>query len=41
VKEHATFKRKGADLFFKKKLLLIEALSGFNFMLTHLDGKKI
>jgi DnaJ family protein A protein 2 len=28
-------------LFFKKKILLIEALTGTTFVITHLDGKKI
>jgi len=33
VKKHSKFVRVGADLFMKKKITLIEALSGFNFEL--------
>lgn len=38
-KEHAVFKRKGADLFFEKRLSLAEALCGFRFAVPHLDGR--
>lgn len=41
IKKHKTFSRKGADLFFEKKISLLEALTGFNFEINHLDGKKI
>lgn len=37
---HPIFKRIGADLFMKKEISLIEALSGVNFEVTHLDGHK-
>ena len=37
-KEHPVFKRVGADLFMKKEINLVEALTGFEFKLTHLDG---
>jgi DnaJ family protein A protein 2 len=37
-KPHDTFKRKKADLIMTKKISLIEALCGFKFTLTHLDG---
>jgi DnaJ family protein A protein 2 len=37
---HEHFTRKGADLFLKKNISLIEALLGFNFKLTHLDGRE-
>jgi DnaJ family protein A protein 2 len=37
--EHPTFKREGANLFTKRSITLIEALTGFNFLLTHLDGR--
>jgi len=40
IKKHKTFERRGADLFFKKKITLIEALSGVTLEFTHLDGKK-
>ena len=39
-KPHEVFTRKGADLFMKKQVSLVEAILGFNFELTHLDGKK-
>jgi DnaJ family protein A protein 2 len=41
IKKHKTFSRKGADLFIEKKITLLEALTGFNFEINHLDGKKI
>ena len=37
---HKEFKRKGADLFLKKNISLMEALLGFHFELIHLDGQK-
>jgi len=40
-KEHETFKRKGADLLIVKNVSLNEALCGFQWMITHLDGRKI
>jgi DnaJ family protein A protein 2 len=40
-KEHAVFKRKGADLFFEKTLTLAEALCGFKFAIPHLDGRQL
>ena len=39
--EHKKFKRRGADLFFEKKITLVEALTGLNFLFTHLDGTQI
>jgi len=39
--EHSVFKRKGADLFIERKISLVEALCGFTFELTHLDGRKL
>jgi DnaJ family protein A protein 2 len=35
---HNTFQRVGADLFMTRKITLIEALTGFEFMVKHLDG---
>ena len=35
---HSVFERKGADLFIKKDISLLEALTGFEFSLKHLDG---
>lgn len=40
-KKHKLFKRKGADLFMDKEITLLEALTGLDFVLTHLDGRKI
>ncbi|XP_047327063.1 dnaJ protein homolog [Impatiens glandulifera] len=40
-KEHPKFKRKGDDLFFEHSLSLTEALCGFRFVLTHLDGRQL
>ncbi|KAJ8439346.1 hypothetical protein Cgig2_022483 [Carnegiea gigantea] len=40
-KEHPKFKRKGEDLFFEHTLSLTEALCGFRFVLTHLDGRQL
>lgn len=38
---HADFKRKGADLYVKRTISLVEALCGFRMELTHLDGRKL
>ncbi|XP_030455500.1 dnaJ protein homolog [Syzygium oleosum] len=40
-KEHPKFKRKGEDLFVEHTLSLTEALCGFQFVLTHLDGRQL
>ena len=40
-KEHDVFKRKGADLLITKTLTLNEALCGFEWMITHLDGRDV
>ncbi|EOA20722.1 hypothetical protein CARUB_v10001042mg [Capsella rubella] len=40
-KEHPKFKRKGDDLFVEHTLSLTEALCGFQFVLTHLDSRKL
>lgn len=37
-KPHATWKRKGNNLIIDHKLTLVEALCGFKFTITHLDG---
>lgn len=37
--QHESFVRKGADLFFKKSISIVEALLGFSFSLKHLDGR--
>lgn len=41
VEKHSHFLRKGADLVLKQKINLLQALAGFEFVFTHLDGKKI
>lgn len=41
VKEHSVFKRKGADLLIEKEISLVEALTGVDFSITHLDGREI
>jgi len=38
-KEHSVFRREGEDLHITKKLKLVEALAGFQFQITHLDGR--
>jgi len=40
-KEHAVFTRKGNDLLIRKDMTLQEALCGYEFLVTHLDGRKI
>ncbi|KAK4408394.1 DnaJ proteinANJ1 [Sesamum angolense] len=40
-KEHPKFKRKGEDLFVEHTLSLTEALCGFQFILSHLDGRQL
>ncbi|CAN4097350.1 unnamed protein product [Withania somnifera] len=40
-KNHSKFKRKSDDLYVEHNLSLIEALCGFQFVLTHLDGRQI
>lgn len=41
LKEHPKFKRKFDDLFIEHTLTLTEALCGFQFALTHLDGRQL
>lgn len=41
LQEHKEFKRKGADLLMERKITLAEALTGVDFIIKHLDGKKI
>ncbi|KAK9734640.1 hypothetical protein RND81_04G153800 [Saponaria officinalis] len=41
LKEHSKLKRKGQDLFYEHTLSLTEALCGFRFVLTHLDGRQL
>lgn len=37
--EHALFQREGNNLFLRKKITLAEALTGFQFTVTHLDER--
>jgi DnaJ family protein A protein 2 len=39
--EHRTFKRNDADLLVEHEITLFEALCGFEFVLTHLDGRTL
>jgi DnaJ family protein A protein 2 len=41
IEPHPVFARKGADLKIEKTITLLEALSGCNFEIEHLDGKKL
>ncbi|RDX58433.1 Chaperone protein dnaJ A6, partial [Mucuna pruriens] len=41
VKEHPRFRREHDDLFIEHNLSLTEALCGFQFTLTHLDGRQL
>jgi len=41
VEKHSKFMRKGADLVYRTELTLIQALTGTEFVLEHLDKKKI
>jgi DnaJ family protein A protein 2 len=38
IQKHAVFTRVGADLFIRKKISLLDALTGFEFNIKHLDG---
>ncbi|KAF9687685.1 hypothetical protein SADUNF_Sadunf02G0118800 [Salix dunnii] len=41
LKEHSKFERKMDDLFVEHSLSLTEALCGYQFALTHLDGRQL
>jgi len=41
VKKHDTFRRKGADLYMTKTITLLEALTGVDFTIKHLDGRTV
>ncbi len=41
IEKDKSFIRKGADLVYKSQITLVQALTGVNFMITHLDGKKV
>jgi len=40
-KAHDVFKREHDDLYMEKSITLAEALTGFEFLITHLDGRKL
>ena len=40
VEKHKEFTRQGADLFMDKKISLLEALTGTNYLIKGLDGKQ-
>lgn len=40
-KPHKNFMRKGKHLFVKKSITIIEALAGSDFVIQHLDGRKL
>ena len=41
IKKHKTFIRKGGDLLYNADLTLLEALTGFELVITHLDGREV
>ena len=41
IKKHDVFERTGADLTMNADISLVEALTGFQIMITHLDGRKV
>jgi len=41
VTPHDLFKRSGNDLIMEKKIDLVDALVGYSFKFTHLDGKSV
>lgn len=41
VEKHPLFTRKGADLIYKAKISLLQALTGFETIIEHLDKRKI
>jgi len=41
IEKHKKFIRKGADLVYNASITLLEALTGFEMLVEHLDGRKI
>jgi DnaJ family protein A protein 2 len=41
MQSHAVFRREGNNLFMRKSLTLLEALTGYQFVIEHLDGRKL
>lgn len=40
-KDHPVFKRKDCHLFIEKTIPLVNALTGYKFVVEHLDGRKL
>ena len=41
LKDHATYRKQGNDLYTEQSISLTDALSGFDLKLKHLDGKML
>ena len=41
IKKHKKFIRKGGDLLYNADITLLEALRGFEIVITHLDGREV
>ena len=41
IKKHDLFERAGADLTYTGDISLLEALTGFELLITHLDGREV
>lgn len=41
TKDHAYFQRRGHHLYYNQKISLLEALTGFSFYITQLDGREL
>ena len=41
IKEHELFKKSSNNLIIKKNILLSDSLSGFKFIISHLDGRQL
>ena len=39
IRQNKIFSRKGADLYLEREISLLEALTGVNFTIMHLDGR--
>jgi len=39
IRQNKIFSRKGADLYMEKEISLLDALTGVNFTIMHLDGR--
>ena len=41
IRPNKIYSRKGADLYMDKEITLLEALTGINFCIIHLDGRVV